>query len=134
MDNKKSFLIKQFILFNIIGIINTLITFGIYSLCIKLGVNYRLALILEYVFGIIFSFIMNKNITFKHITGNTVKMFIKMVLTYIVTFGVNMGILSLFVEILQLNEYLSQFIALGIVSVLSFILQKIIVFREKHRS
>lgn len=131
MDNKKGLLIKQFILFNLIGIINTLVTYGVYSALLFSGVNFQLALVGEYAVGIIFSFVMNKNITFKHITGNSVHMFLRMILTYVITFGINMGLLTVFVKVLGMNEYIGQFLALGIVSVLSFGLQKLLVFREK---
>lgn len=133
MDNKKGFLIKQFIVFNLIGIINTLVTYGIYSLLITVGVSYQLSLVGEYAVGIVFSFVMNKNITFRHITGNTLHMFFRMILTYIITFCINMALLSFFIRILNFNEYLGQFIALGIVSVMSFGLQKILVFKESKQ-
>lgn len=131
MDSKKGLLIKQFITFNIIGIVNTLVTYGIYSLLLFIGLNFRLALVGEYAVGITFSFMMNKNITFKHITGNSLHMFFRMILTYVITFFINMGLLTLFVKTFNMNEYLGQFIALGIVSVLSFGLQKLLVFIDK---
>jgi putative flippase GtrA len=129
MGRKKRIPLIQFIKFNIVGIINTAITYGIYSLLVYLGVHHQIAVLCDYTFGIMISFFFNKHMTFKIKERTSPGMLFRMILSYVFILGVNMAALWVLVDTLLFNKYLSQIAALALVSVLSFTAQKFFVFR-----
>jgi hypothetical protein len=58
-------LVVQFLRFNIVGIINTALTYIIFSTLVLIGIPFYLALAADYTFGIVFSFFANKKFTFR---------------------------------------------------------------------
>ena len=132
MGHEKKELLKELVSFHIVGIVNTAITYGIYSLLVALGVDYRAALVLEYCFGIVFSFVMNRRYTFRHEGTVSFRMVASMIGSYLAVLAFNFGLLLFFVERLGMNEYLGQLLALGFAVALSFAAQKFLVFRKTH--
>ena len=132
MGNKKRNIIRELVSFNIIGIINTLITYGIYSLFIFLGFDYRISLLFDYIAGITISFFANKKYTFQYKENINIRMLLFMVVSYISVFFINMILLVIFIQKLNFNKYISQLIALAICISFSFIIQKFIVFRKNQ--
>ena len=130
MGSEKRNLLREFISFNIVGIINTIIIYGIYSLFIFLEFDYRIALFLEYCFGIVFSFLVNRKFTFKHTGRISLRMVVSMIGSYVIVFVLNMALLIVFVEKLFIGKYLAQLFALAISVAVSFFAQKYIVFRK----
>ena len=123
--------IIQFITFNIIGFINTLLTTLLFFLLIYLEINYIISLFFVYVIGILFSFYMNKSFTFKYESSNTMILFVKMCSSYIIIFMLNAGLLFILIEKVLINKYLAQIIAMFLLIIISFMLQKFFVFKEK---
>jgi len=128
---KKRVSLIQFVKFNIVGIINTAVTYGIYSLLVFLGVYHQIAVVCDYSVGIVFSFFLNKHVTFKVKRKTSPSMMGRMVLSYVLILGVNMGLLWILVDSLGYNKYLSQLVALALVSILSFLAQKYFVFTSR---
>ena len=123
--------IIQFITFNIIGLTNTLLTTLLFFLLIYLENNYINSLFFVYFIGILFSFYMNKNFTFKYASSNTMVLFIKMCSSYIIIFMLNVGLLFILIEKILINKYLAQIIAMFLLIIISFMLQKFFVFKDK---
>jgi putative flippase GtrA len=130
MDSKKRNPLNEYVLFNIIGAINTLLGLVIYFSLIYTGVNYIAALIVDYIFGIVFSFILNKTYTFRMYTKVTRVMLFKMLSVYGLVFCLNLILLTIMVEFYLINIYLSQIISCGILSAFTFYSQKYFVFRS----
>lgn len=135
MDHKNTHRLKiifwQLVKFHFVGITNVLITYGIYSLVVYLYASHRMALIADYAFGIIYTFVLNKFFTFnKAQSGRGWQEFARIILVYGCVFMLNWFLLNYFVENLDWNKYLAQLFSLAIVTVLSFFGQKFIVFRE----
>ncbi len=126
-------ILRQFIRFNLVGVLNTLLTYGIYSGLVYLGVHHLAAVVIEYAFGIVFSYLLNKRFTFA-VRGGGSRMFGRMLLAYIPTLLLNALLLWLLVDRLHWNKYVGQAVALGLVSVLSFIAQKVFVFRLRKET
>jgi putative flippase GtrA len=121
--------LKQFARFNIVGMLNTALTYGIYAGLVAVGLNHILAVVIEYAFGIAFSYALNKRFTFKVRGRADPGMFARMVAAYIPMLLLNAVLLWIAVDILRWNKYLGQAAALAFVSVLSFLAQRIFVFR-----
>jgi putative flippase GtrA len=119
---------KELFFFNVIGVINTAITYAIYSTLVFAGTDYKVALILEYCFGITFSFFLNRHFTFHHKEPITLYMVLSMIGSYLVVLALNMVLLVFLVEKLAMNKYFGQLIALAVSVTLSFLAQKYIVF------
>jgi len=124
---------KKFLSFNLVGLINTAITYGIYALAIAVGLNHFIALCIDYALGLIISFFLNKNFTFKIRKKADIEMFLKMIVAYIPSFLINIGLLWLFIDKFNMNKYLSQFIALAIVALFSFFMQHKFVFNYRKK-
>ena len=130
-DVKKSAV--QLIKFNIIGIINVAVTYSLFSLLVFIGVHYIIALIVEYAVGITNSFIFNKRITFKNTQKTSFIMISKMLIAYMISFFLSMGLLILFIDTAGMNKYLARLITIAIVGGFSFLMQKFFVFSDINK-
>ena len=112
--------------FVIVGASNTLLGYVFYVAMVKLGVDYKLALLIGYVFGVFFGYFLNRYWTFasnKHRLS-----FIKYVMLYVGVFILNSLFLILSVDLLLLDPIFSQFFIIGIISLVNFVLQNTWVF------
>lgn len=129
MDNKKRNSIREFFVFNLIGVITTLIGLALYFFLIYIGFNYIFALFIDYVFGIAFSFIMNKTYTFPLGASSSCIMFRRLICVYGVMFFLNIILLTCSVELFHMSKFIGQIVSCGLLAFLTFFLQKFIVFR-----
>ena len=98
----------------------------LYAIFIALGCVANLALTLQYIIGVTWNFKTTGSIVFKN---NNNGLFLKFVLSYVITFLINSLILHAFVEYLHVNEYLAQAILVLPIACLSFLLFKFWVFK-----
>ena len=115
--NKKT--IGETLKFGFVGVLNTIVGYGAYFLLIKLSVFYMASLLCSHIIGAIHSYFWNKYFTFKS-DKKSIKEIIRFASVYVVTFLINLGILSLLVERFKVGEELGGFIALVIVTGISF--------------
>ncbi|MEJ2715528.1 MAG: GtrA family protein [Deltaproteobacteria bacterium] len=115
--------------FLLTGGINTVIFYMVYVLLIQLGCHYAVALPVEYTGGIIAGYCMNRFWTFSS-HGSTVHSPLKYLATYVFVFCLNLLFLSLIVELRILGPIVAQVVVIGIVSVISFLLQNFWVFHS----
>ncbi len=136
MDDKKYThpreVILQFVRFNFVGIVNTALTYAVYAALVRVGVNHFVALGANYTVGILFSFMVNKRLTFGIKGRAGLWMFARMVGSYALLLALNVLILWALVDRGGMNTYLGQAIALVAVVPLSFSVQRVVVFRA-HR-
>ena len=125
--------IVQFIKFNFFGLLNTVLTYCIYSTITHITGMYILGTVADYSFGILFSFFFNKNCTFKNKDKISLFLFLKMIISYIPSFVLNLVGLYIFIEKFCWNKYLSQLLIIIFISVISFFLQKYFVFSLKGK-
>jgi len=117
---------KKKINFLLIGILNTIFGYALYSLFIYIELNYKLALLLSYFFGIVFNFLSYKIFVFK--INYSYARFAKYFCSYLITYYINILLLSqlnLFVE----NFYLSQIFSLPFVIIVTWVLLNRWVFK-----
>ena len=119
---------KEFIKFGIVGVSNTLITFLVYNILLKLGMNYLVANIIGYICGMINGFIWSKNWVFK--VDNESKMyFIKFALVNLLSLVISTGLLMVLVKQLSFNTTIAQLITTCITVVINYLLNKIWTFK-----
>lgn len=115
---------KQFIIFLIVGGINTIFGYGIYAFFIFMGFHYFYASLFSRIFGFIFNFFTMGKCVFKKINLNLMKKFI---IYNITTYFLFILLIKLFF-LWNFNVYLSGLLASGLMAILSYLINKYIVF------
>lgn len=128
MDNlKKVFLNKEFILFIIIGVINTF-NGVVFSFIYSSLLNENIAFILGYISGLAVSYILNSYITFKEKLAFT--KFIKFAISYIPNFIIQNIVVIITFNILGLHKLIAYCLAAIIGIPVTFILLKFFAFKK----
>jgi putative flippase GtrA len=120
----------SFLKFLVVGVTNTLGGYAFYAALIALGVNYAVALTLEYVAGIAYGFLLNKRWTFQAQGGSGQQAW-RYVALYALIYVLNITLLMLLVERWALSPYLAQILLLGFLTLLSFVAQKRWIFAKQ---
>lgn len=121
---------KSFILYCLVGVINTFIGFGIVFALTFAGVLPELANFLGYCIGIVCSFFLNSKITFAKNKVKKSQGLLKFALSMGVAYLLNLLVLFLNYRIFGLNVYLSQILAGGSYTLCGFLLSRFFVWRE----
>jgi putative flippase GtrA len=119
--------------FFIVGVSNTLLTYLLYVVLFKLGIDYKYSLFFVYFFGIIFGYVLNRYWTFS-INKQHRLSFIKYLILYIVVFIINLLFLIFLVDFLMFNPIYSQLFVILILSLVSFLVQKNWVFGSQAKT
>lgn len=119
---------KEFIKFILVGILNTIVGYGLYALFIFIGFNYVFSLLFATILGVLFNFQTIGRIVFKRHHNSLVFRFINV---YIVVFFIGIGLIKILKEY-GFDDYLAGFIVLFPNSVISFLLNKFYVYRTKY--
>ncbi len=121
---------KRFIKFIFVGIINTIVGYGTYSLLIFLKVNYIIANTISTIIGIACSYLLNKKITFNDVNTNKKTPF-KFVGVYIISYLIGTLNLTLLVKKCNVDSYIAGFINLFITTFVSWFGHKYLSFKEE---
>lgn len=124
----------QSIKFIIVGVLNTIVGFIVYAVYIHfIQDNYLHALISSHVIGVMHSYLWNNKWTFQQKKYNTISV-IKFISVYVITFFVNLFLLTLLVDTIGMNKLIAQAIALFLTTVVSFFGHKYWSFRASKNS
>jgi putative flippase GtrA len=132
-NKEKRTLISQFVRFNIVGAVNTALTYAVYAGLVFFGVNHFIALGADYTVGIVFGYFVNKRVTFSIRGSRGIASFLRMVASYIPLLALNALFLWTLVDEVGMNKYLGQLISAAIVAVLSFVVQRTVVFNTHKK-
>ena len=117
--------------FSIIGVLNTLIDFAVFTIFHSLfGINYTISQIAGYSFGIVNSFIFNKNWTFEHknVNKNTVHEFFEFIIINLISLIITIVCMRFLINNFELNVYVAKIIVTLIAQITNFIAYKLWVF------
>lgn len=128
----KKFFSYRFVKFVLVGMINTIVGYGTYSLFIFIGMHYLVANVLATIIGIACSFVLNKKITFKESKIDRHMPF-RFVLVYLISFVIGTINLILLVSFCNINEYVAGLINLVVTTLISWFGHKYYSFREVKR-
>jgi putative flippase GtrA len=119
----------QFVKFGIVGVANTLLTFAVYTLLLKVfGVWYLAASAIGFVVGTINSFLLNRRWTFRDHVGDAYTP-VRWTVVQCCGLGINEGLLYVFVHQAQLDKLLAQAFATAVVTVSTFFANRAWTFR-----
>jgi putative flippase GtrA len=117
-----------FFRFVMVGLLNTLVGYGFFALFIGLHADYKMAILLATILGALFNFKSTGQIVFDNRKN---RLIFKFVFVYGIVYVANLYAVKVLL-IQGVNVLFSQALALPLVVVLSFFLQKKFVFRIKH--
>ena len=115
-----------------IGVSNTLLSFGIYTLLLKgFGVWYLAASAIGFVAGAVNGFLLNRRWTFADHVGDSLTP-VRWGVVQGCGLALNEGLLFAFVDGAHIEKLLSQALATGVVTVLTFLVNRAWTFRMHH--
>lgn len=121
--------------FGIVGVVNTGVDLGIYTLLIFTIPFFSdgpvFAKAISYTCGLINSFFMNRYFTFK----SNIKLFsprgLRFVIANLITLAISMGIIYAGTEFFELSKTIANIISIPVTLVINFVLNRLFVFNEK---
>jgi putative flippase GtrA len=126
-------MLAQFVKFGIVGISNTLLTFAIYTLLLKVfGVWYLAASAIGFAVGAVNGFLLNRRWTFRGHVGDAFTP-VRWLIVQGCGLALNEGLLYLFVDGARVEKLLSQAFATVIVTVITFLANRAWTFRAHPR-
>ena len=126
---KEVFFSRQFMIFVIIGVINTF-NGVIFSYIYSSFLNENIAFIFGYISGLIISYILNSYVTFKEKLG--FNKFIKFSVSYIPNFIIQNIVILIVFNIMGLHKLIAYVLAAIIGVPVTFILMKFFAFKNKR--
>lgn len=115
----------QFLKFILVGIVNTIFGYSVFALLIFLGVHYSLAVLLTTLAAILFNF---KTIGVLVFNNKKNSLIFKFFLVYSIIYVLNVGALKI-MFLYRVNPYLAQAMILPFLAIISFHLNKALVFK-----
>jgi len=122
--------ILELIRYALVGVISNSTIYLVYLIITYFGVNSKIAMTLLYFIGLSIAFIGNSKWTFAG-HKNSIQVVVRYLLTYSLSYLVNLSILIIFVDRLGYAHQLVQGSAILLIAVLHFILFKHFVFNKK---
>ncbi len=125
--NKYWFIIK----FVVIGTCNTLISFLLFTVFIKVSgeENYQASLFASWFFSSFISFVLQKTIVFQT-KGNWLKEYVKCMISWSIGYGINALSLELIVQYFAFPVLIGQLIAIVLTTLCTFVLFKYFAFNR----
>ena len=121
----------QFVKFGIVGISNTLLTFVIYTLLLKVfGVWYLAASAIGFLVGAVNGFLLNRRWTFAGHVGDSLTP-VRWAVVQSGGLGINLGLLYVFVHDASLDKLVAQALATIVVTVTTFFVNRAWTFRHE---
>ena len=134
--------LTQFVKFGLIGVTNTLLSYGIYMLVIWLmtpldfAYDYIVGSVLGFIISVLWSFYWNNKLVFTEGSEkrNILKSLLKTYLSYAAT-GIILSniLLFIFVDLMEITKTVAPFLGLLITVPLNFVLNKYWAFRKEKK-
>jgi putative flippase GtrA len=94
------------------------------------GIYYIYASILAFIVAVTWSFYINKKWTFRNNSANHKEQYIKFFISNIIAFVINISLLSLFVEIFNINDLIAQLMSSLICAFINFTFNRFWTFND----
>lgn len=125
-------LVRQLAKYGVVGVLNTVIGFGLYVILYKLaGVQYLAASAIGYAIGAINSYVLNRHWTFQAHEVSHSSSAPRFALVQACAIAANLGLLFLFVHVAGLEKVFAQAIATLIVLAVTFVINRVWSFAHR---
>lgn len=106
--------LTQFVMFCLVGLVNTALHALVFVLLFRLlGVHYLAATAAGYSAGVLNSFVLNRRWTFRRTAGNRRREMSRFVVVNLVSLGINVFALHALVAVASLTEEVALLLAIG---------------------
>lgn len=128
---------KEIINYLIFGVLTTVVSLGVYYICVYTFLNpenvvqLQIANIISWVAGVAFAYFTNRKFVFESKEENKLKEAGKFVTSRITTLLMDMAIMFIGVTLCKFNDKIIKLISQVVVIVMNYLLSKIIVFKKK---
>src|SRR3954451_10293544 len=128
----RTHVVLQFVKFGIVGVSNTLLTFAVYGVLLKVfGVWYLAASAIGFIAGATNGFLLNRRWTFRGHVGDAFTP-VRWAIVQGCGLGINVGLLYLFVHDAGIEKLLAQAFATAVVTVTTFFANRAWTFRAQR--
>lgn len=124
---------KRFILFALVGGINTAVDYGVFTLVSLLHAPSWLGQAAGYTAGTICSFLLNRKITFRDGEGKLLRQALVFVLVNLVSLGVSSALIALLTNTLGINRYIAKIFVTVLTMLMNYFGYKLLVFKIKEK-
>ncbi len=121
----------KFIKFNAVGVINTLVDTGIYSLLVLLGLDVVIAQVISYSAGVANSYIFNSRWTFRDKETSFKKTFL-FIAVNLASLAAAVAIISLCTRQFGTDKYIAKLISLPFSVLINFLGSRFLVFKSTN--
>lgn len=121
--------VYQFIKFGLVGGINTLVSLAIYYILVYFRINYMVATVTGYIGSSVIGYILNRTWVFKAQNTKVAKSAVKYYIVYGASLLINMGCMYLWINMLNLSQYLAPILTMCITVPFNYIFSKIWVYK-----
>lgn len=123
--------------FGIVGVSNTVISYVVYAVLVFFGMHYLVANVIAYFAGVVNSFVWNSKFVFKaedDPNRNPAKVFVKTLAASAFTgLVINNLLLILWVNVLNLSEYIGPILNLAVTFPLNYALNKYWAYKKEEK-
>lgn len=136
MGSKGRIFVAELLRFHLVGAFTLLVGTAVFLGMIAAGFTYIIALVGDYAAGILFSYYMNKKFTFRAQVKSDVLPLLVTVMSYVVTFALNVLLLSIAVETYGFDVVYAQVVIMLLLAIVNFLMFKFLIFgkRTRHKS
>ncbi|MDQ0196672.1 GtrA family protein [Paenibacillus wynnii] len=117
--------VVQFLKFNAVGVLNTLVDFAIFTLLHSIGMVYGVAQVISYSAGTANSFILNKKVTFRDRDRNSTdgfdrKQLLRFILLNLVVLGISLLLMNLLTDKFGVQVLMAKVMVTFVTVVINF--------------
>lgn len=131
--NNKIKMLKELISYGIFGVLTTIINIVVFFLLDKLLIPYTISTVIAWFISVLFAFYTNKKYVFKS-SDNSKQALTKEVTAFyssrILSLLIDLGLMSLLINLLGINNLISKLISNVVVIVVNYILSKLFIFKK----
>jgi putative flippase GtrA len=125
---------KEVINYIIVGGLTTLVSIVSYWAFRFLIKNYIILSIISWILAVAFAYVTNRKFVFESKSKKIVEEITKFVTYRLVTLGLEVGLMALFVSVIGINDMLSKVILQVVVLVLNYVFSKLFIFKEDKKT
>jgi len=126
-------MLKQFIKFSLVGLVNTAIHYGIFIFLYKfVGVYHLFASGIGFCFAMANSYVMNKRWTFKSSGSDVRREIIKFIIVNLISLAINLGSMAVLVELFSIQPPVAQLVTIGVTLAVNFSGNRFWTFKVKQ--
>jgi putative flippase GtrA len=123
-------LVRQFIKYSLVGVLNTMVDFGVYiSLTRFAGLHFLLANAVSFLVAVTLSFWLNRRWTFRDRIGDRRRQYMFFFLINLIALGLNEALLASFVHFFDVHDLLAKAAATVVVLFWNFFANRAWTFR-----